>query len=237
MKVDPQKLSSSLQDADVRRWAAGLGGLAVLGWAVRQRRWWSVPAAAAATPLLYRSLYDRWPVARHAVPFEVEVTLSVHRPAAEVYRFWRQLENLPLFMRHLESVEDRGDGTSRWVARTPGPAGLPLDLSWHAEIVEEQEGRLLSWRSLPGSRVHNAGSVLFTPAPGDRGTTVRMWMEIGPPGGDAARALAPFFETLTEHQVREDLRRFKNLVEADEIPTIESQPTGPRSSWAPSNPL
>lgn len=237
MKVDTQKLSSSLHDPDVRRWAAGLGGFAVLGWAVRRRRWWSIPAVAAATPLLYRSLCDRWPVARHAAPFEVEVTLSVHRPAAEVYRFWRQLENLPLFMRHLESVEDRGDGTSHWVARTPGETDLPLELSWDAEIVEEQEGRLLSWRSLPGSRVQTTGSVVFEQAPGDRGTIVRVRMEIGPPGGDAAQVVAPFFATMTEHQVREDLRRFKHLMEADEIPTTEAQPTGPRSTLAPSNPL
>ncbi|MFL6202771.1 MAG: SRPBCC family protein [Thermoanaerobaculia bacterium] len=182
------------------------------------------------------------PAPRHeTLPTHIEASLSVLRPAQELYSYWRQLENLPRFMRHLESVQENGAGRSHWIAKTP----VGSRVEWDAEIVDEREGQFLSWRSLPGSQVHNTGSVLFEPLPNDRGTMVRATFDLSPPGGAppggaagrlagiATRALGP----ITRQQVHEDLRRFKNLMEAGEIPTTDGQPEGRRSAINPRNPL
>jgi uncharacterized membrane protein len=182
------------------------------------------------------------PAPRHEpLPSHIEASLTVGRPAQELYSYWRQLENLPRFMRHLESVSETGDGRSHWIAKTP----VGSRVEWDAEIVDEREGQLISWRSLPGSQVHNTGSVLFETLPGGRGTMVRTTFELSPPGGAppggaagrlagiATRALGP----ITKQQVHEDLRRFKNLMEAGEIPTTDGQPEGRRSLVNPRNPL
>jgi uncharacterized membrane protein len=179
------------------------------------------------------------PAPRHeALPSHIEASLTVGRPAQELYSYWRRLENLPHFMRHLESVTETTDGRSHWIAKTP----VGSRVEWDAEVVDEREGQHISWRSLPGSQVHNAGSVLFETLPGGRGTMVRTTFELSPPGGAppggaagrlAAKALGP----ITKQQVHEDLRRFKNLMEAGEIPTIDGQPEGRRSLVNPRNPL
>jgi len=127
-------------------------------------------------------------------------------------------------MRHLDSVDNRGDGISHWVGRSP----LGTKLEWDAEIIEDREGYLLSWRSLPGSQVDNAGSVFFEDAPADRGTTVRVSFDVQPPAGPIGRVVGKAMNPITEQQVREDLRRFKQLMEAGEIPTTEGQPAGKR---------
>jgi len=179
------------------------------------------------------------PAPRHEpLPSHIEASLTVGRPAQELYSYWRRFENLPRFMRHLESVTetDTGGGRSHWIAKTP----VGSRVEWDAEIVDEREGQLISWRSLPGSQVHNTGSVLFETLPGGRGTTVRTTFDLAPPGGAAGRlagiatrALGP----ITKQQVHEDLRRFKNLMEAGEVPTIDGQPEGRRSLVNPRNPL
>lgn len=167
-------------------------------------------------------------------PVEVETTLTINRPRQELYQFWRRLENLPLFMRHLESVQETGGRRSHWVAKSP-LGGAPVE--WDAEIVEERDGQLLSWRSVEGSQVPNSGSVLFEEAPAGRGTQVRVHMGIVPPGGAAGRLAGKTLEPLTARQVHEDLRRFKSLVEAGEIPTTDGQPVGKRGLLNPRNPL
>ncbi len=177
------------------------------------------------------------PAPRHEVlPTHIEASVTVGRPAQELYSYWRRFENLPRFMRYLDSVTETGDGRSHWIAKTP----LGSRIEWDAEIVDEREGQLISWRSVPGSQVHNAGSVLFAAAPGGRGTTVRVSFDLAPPGGTAGRlagiatrALGP----ITRQQVHEDLRRFKSLMEAGEIPTNEGQPEGRRPLINPRNPL
>ncbi|HSF44094.1 MAG TPA: SRPBCC family protein [Thermoanaerobaculia bacterium] len=157
-----------------------------------------------------------------AAPIQTAVTIG--RPASEVYAFWRRLENLPRFMNNVESVTEAGDGRSHWVAKSP----LGFRVEWDAEIVEEQEGRLLSWRSLPGAQVHNAGTVHFEEAPGDRGTVVRVSFEYKAASG-IGQAIGKVLKPITKQEVREDLRRLKMLLETEEIPTIESQTHGTRS--------
>jgi uncharacterized membrane protein len=102
-------------------------------------------------------------------------------------------------------------------------------VEWDAELLEDVPNRRLTWRSLPGSDVDHRGSVEFTPAPGNRGTEVHVRLEYHRPGGRAGEALALAFFQHPEQQIREDLRRFKALVETGELPTTEGQPTGRRS--------
>ena len=138
----------------------------------------------------------------------LEVTLEA------VYRFWRRLENLPQFMTHLERVTETGDGKSHWV--TSGPAGLAVE--WDAEIINEVENQVIAWRSLPGSDVVTAGSVNFDAVRGGRSTQVRVHLHYAPPAGKAGALVASLFGREPSQTIREDLRHFKQLLEAGEIP-------------------
>jgi uncharacterized membrane protein len=141
----------------------------------------------------------------------VDLTVLLNRPRAEVYRFWRNLENLPRFMDHLESVSVLDGRRSHWVAK--GPAGSRVE--WDAEIFNEIPNQLIAWRSLPGSEVDHAGSVHFTPTDiGD--TEVRVVLRYDPPAGKLGAAVARLFGEEPSQQVAEDLRRLKQVVEAAE---------------------
>ena len=154
----------------------------------------------------------------------VEAALTIGKPRAELYSFWRRFENLPQFMKHLDEVSDLGDGRSHWVGKSP----LGFSVEWDAEIVEERQDQLISWRSLPGSQIHNAGTVFFEDDPNGRGTIVRVTMELGS-ANPVGQAVGKVFAPVTERQVLEDLRRFKRLLETGEIPTTEGQSNGARS--------
>ena len=117
----------------------------------------------------------------------VEQATTVNRPLAEVFRFWRNFENFPTFMKHLHSVSQREAGISHWVAR--GPAGL--DVEWDARIINEIDGRLIAWQSLEGSTVSTAGSVNFRETP--RGCEVRVNLQYNPPAGKIGAAFAWLF--------------------------------------------
>ncbi len=144
----------------------------------------------------------------------VERVTTINKPVHEVYRFWRQFENLPKFMRHLESVEVIDDRRSRWRARAP----VGMKVEWEAELLEDREDEWIAWRSLPGSQIENSGSVRFSPAPGARGTEVRVQLRYNPPAGALGRGIAWLFGEEPDQQVHEDLRRFKQLMETGEIP-------------------
>jgi len=158
--------------------------------------------------------------AEHGV--KVEKSFTINRSAADLYRFWRNFENLPRFMNHLESIRVLSDRRSHWVAC--GPLGTHVE--WDAEIINERPNELIAWRSLEGSDVDTAGSVHFLEAPGMRGTEVRVTLKYDPPGGKLGASLAKLFGEAPEQQIQEDLRRFKQVMEAGEIPTTQGQPTG-----------
>ncbi|MBA3521401.1 MAG: SRPBCC family protein [Gemmatimonadales bacterium] len=143
----------------------------------------------------------------------VEQSITINRPPEELFQFWRNLENLPRFMDHLESVTVIDEGRSRWVAK--GPAGSRVE--WTAEIHNEIEDELIAWRSLSGSEVDNAGSVHFTPA--GQGTQVRVLLRYDPPAGALGAAVAKLFGEEPSQQVAEDLRRLKQVMEAGEVAT------------------
>ena len=144
----------------------------------------------------------------------VQRSVTVNRPVEQVFAFWRRLENLPRFMHHLHSVQTLDATRSHWQAK--GPAGVPF--AWDAEIVEERDQESIAWRSLPGSRLENRGTVRFQPAPGARGTEVHVELEYRPPAGTFGRTVGWLFGRNPEQQLREDLRRFKQLLETGEIP-------------------
>ncbi|HEU4930912.1 MAG TPA: SRPBCC family protein [Pyrinomonadaceae bacterium] len=137
----------------------------------------------------------------------------VNRPLEEVYHFWRDFQNLPRFMRHLESVTDIGEGRSRWKAK--GPAGM--DVEWEAMIVADVPGEVITWRSLENSDVDNAGAVRFEQAPGGRGTIVRVNFEYKPIAGVIGAGIAKLFGEEPNQQLDDDLRRFKQVLEVGEV--------------------
>lgn len=149
-------------------------------------------------------------------------SIHVNRSPAEVYNFWKNYENFPRFMYHLESVKMTGDKRSHWIAK--GPAGMKVE--WDAETTQDIPNERIAWRSLEGSTVPNSGEVRFEPGPGGRGTIVRVAVEYRPPAGALGAAVAKLFGREPGQQMKEDLRRFKQLLEAGEIITTEGQPAG-----------
>ena len=214
--------------ADAEGWLAfGTGALLLLVGASR-RSVLGACLAVSAAPLLYRGITGRWPdvLNGHLQPDSTRVALGGERgihvresvrlevPVADVYRFWRHLESLPRFMAHLHRVTETPEGRSHWIAG--GPAGL--DVEWDAEIINEVENQVLAWRSLPGSDVVTAGSVNFDPVRDGRSTQVSVHLQYAPPAGSAGALVASLFGREPSQTVREDLRRFQQLLEAGEIP-------------------
>ncbi|HEV3486644.1 MAG TPA: SRPBCC family protein [Vicinamibacterales bacterium] len=150
----------------------------------------------------------------------VEESVTINLPIETLYRFWRNLENLPRFMHHLESVERITDTLSRWKAK--GPGGTTIE--WNAEIINEVPNQVIGWRSIEGSDVVSAGSVNFDDAGHGRGTRVRVRLQYSPPGGKVGAAIAKLMGRDPATEIREDLRRFKQLVETGEVASNE----GPR---------
>ena len=151
--------------------------------------------------------------ARRAVKVERAVTIAADRNT--LYAFWRNFENLPRFMQHLASVRVESPTRSHWVAKAP--AGTVVE--WDAEIINEVEGSLIAWKSTGDAEVPNAGSVHFADAPRDRGTIVKVVMDVEPPAGKLGFVIAKLFGEDPDRQVREDLRKFKQLMETGEITT------------------
>ena len=143
---------------------------------------------------------------------KVVKTVSVSRSPQEVYRYWRNLENLPRFMEHVESVRELDDRRSAWVVKGP----LGHDVEWTAQIITEREGEMIAWESLPGAEVQNAGSVWFKPS-ANGGTEVKVSLQYQPPAGVIGATVAKFFGEAPEQQLEEDLNRFKELIEAGPV--------------------
>jgi uncharacterized membrane protein len=152
----------------------------------------------------------------------VRHSLSINRSPADLYAFWRDFQQLPRFMYHLESVQVTGDNRSHWVAKAP--AGSRVE--WEAEITEDTPNERIAWRSLAGADVMHSGAVRFERAPGERGTIVTVELEYSPPAGVVGATLAKLFGEEPEQQLKEDLRRFKQVMETGEIITIAGQPAG-----------
>jgi uncharacterized membrane protein len=153
---------------------------------------------------------------------QVHQSLVINLPAQEVFAFWRRLADFPRFMRDVRSVEELDATRFRWTI--DGPGGKPV--TWDAEIVDEQPGRVLAWRTIGHSDIRHGGRVEFSEATGGRGTVVTIQMSYESPVGAIGPLLAGILGDDPETQIKSDLRRFKQLVETGEIPTIEGQSSG-----------
>lgn len=201
-----------------QRWGALIGGSALAIYGLTRRSPLGIALAAGGGSVAALA------ATRRASPESVaSATIVVNCTAQEVYRFWRDIENLPRFMNRLESVTSLGDGRSRWVAL--GPGGRPVH--WDAEITSEAENQYIAWRSLPGSDIQVNGRVDFREVPGGRGTMISARIEYSPSLGTSNK-LANFLNKGASFALRQDLRRLEALMEAGEIPTIEGQSHGPR---------
>jgi uncharacterized membrane protein len=239
-------MTSNINVADVERWASAIGGAALTAFGIKQLKDRS-PAgaalAAAGSALMYRGATGYCPVyaaagittaddaegTREALAgprgVHVEEVVTINAPADQLFRFWRNFEQLPRFMDHLVSVRQIDERRSHWVAKAPGRRTV----EWDAEIINEIPGELIGWRTLGGSQIVSAGSVSFKPAFGGRGTEVHVRLQYDPPAGRIGATVAWLLGHEPSQVIREDLRRFKQLMEAGEVPTIKGQPRGKRS--------
>ena len=153
---------------------------------------------------------------------KVTHAVTIMKPAAELYVYWRDFTNLPRIMDHLESVTVSNDINSHWVAKAP----LGSTVSWDAEIINDVPNEVIAWRSLPGADVDNAGAVTFKPGLPGRGTEVRVSLSYAPPAGKPGAVIAKLLGEEPKKQLDDDLRHFKNQMETGERPTTEGQPSG-----------
>jgi uncharacterized membrane protein len=153
---------------------------------------------------------------------ELSAAITVGLPPEETYRHWRDFESHPRFMRLIESVRQTDERVSHWVAR--GPVGMQWE--WDSELTEDRPGERIAWQTLQGAEVPQVGSVAFRPASGERGTEVHFRLRLDPPGGPVGLALGKLLGDAPDKMIRDDLRRFKQLVETGEIATVDGQPSG-----------
>jgi uncharacterized membrane protein len=144
-------------------------------------------------------------------------TVTIRKPRDELFNFWRDFANLPRFMENLEKVEIEDRNLGRAVWQIKAPAGRAVSVK--TEIVREQNGEFIAWRSIAGSQIDTEGRVTFEDAPGERGTRVGLSIAYKPPAGELGRAVAKLFLREPAIQARHDLKRFKMLMETGEIAT------------------
>ena len=220
---------------ETERWVSMIGGTGLVAYGIARRDKAGAIAAAFGGILLWRGAsghcdvyqafglntsrrgYEKGTGADAGVPYELGIRVDhevrIRKPLDELYRFWRNLENLPRFMHHLERVKEIDNRRSRWCAI--GPAGMKVE--WEAEIVNEIENSLIGWRSLPGSQVDMGGSVRFEDAGDD--TIVKVSLQYNPPAGKVGRLVARTLGDDPSQAVRDDLDRFKELMETGTVTT------------------
>lgn len=224
---DKQNTSQG-EASDTERWASLVGGSALVLMGLKQRSLRGVLTALAGGGLIYQGATKQSTIqqAQEAMginqAIKVEKTVTISKPADELYRFWHNFENLPRFMKHLKSVKVYSDKGSHWIANAP----LGGSVEWDAEIIEDRENEFISWASVEGADIDNSGFIRFKKAPGDRGTEVKIVLEYNPPGGALASVFAKIFGEEPEQQIGDELHRFKMLMEAGEIATTEGQSKG-----------
>lgn len=213
---------------DVERWLSIAAGLGLATYALARRR-----GVARWTLAGFGALLVRRGASAHCETYElfgintagtgqdtrralggpggvlVDESVTINQPIELLYRFWRNLENLPKFMRHLQSVERITDTLSRWHAY--GPAGTIVE--WNAEIINEVPNQVIGWQSIEGSDVVSAGSVNFDSAGPGLGTQVRVRLQYSPPGGKVGAAIVKLLGQDPATEIRQDLQRFKQMVE------------------------
>lgn len=222
----PAQAGSRSDFDSLMRWGPYLVGGALVAFGLSRRSLGGTLVAAAGGAVALQGARSNATTA--SVQHLARASVIVNAPAAQVYGFWRDLENLPRFMHHLHSVTPLDDRRSKWIAY--GPASSQLE--WTAEIVAQRENEIIAWRSLEDSQLQVDGSVEFRPATGNRGTLIDATILYRPPAGRAGDAVAKLFGKDPSFLIEQDLRRFKALIETGEIPTTAGQSHGPRSAVA-----
>lgn len=231
-KRSAQRVSATFGTVNLsfpERLISGAGGAALVAYSLKRRTAPSILMGLGGSVLMVRAFSGYCPLygalgintakgaeggSAISVPYgrgvRVEHEVTIARPVDQVYRFWRDFENLPRFMSHLESVRDLGGHRSHWSTR--GPAGRQVE--WDAELINEIDNELIGWRSLPGSDVDHAGSVHFQETPG--GTTVRVILRYDPPAGKVGAAAARVLGEEPQHQLECDLATLKEMLEQEQ---------------------
>lgn len=236
----PSKLHHSKSHWNVgtsERWLSTVAGGAIALYGLKRGRLTGAALTAVGFGLIRRgytghcSLYSALAVntadqqpAKPEAYFErgvhVEESVTIQKEPAELYKFWRQLDNLPRFMAYLKSVTVHDDKHSHWVAKSP----VGINVQWDAEVINDEPASLIAWRSLGGGSIDIAGSVRFCAGPEGRGTEVRVTLDYIPPAGKLGAAVAKVLGP--DSEVRDDLRHFKMIMETGEIATIDGQSRG-----------
>lgn len=205
------------------RWISTLSGAALLLYGLVRRDWKGALLAVGGGALLNRgvtghcnmyqalgmSTASEIGVQRGVKGIKVEKSVVINKSPEELYRYWRNFENLPRFMDNLKSVKVIDDKRSHWVVE--GPAGT--DVEWDSEIIKEEENRMIAWRSLENAEVKNAGSVYFDREPMEGATRIKVIMNYEPPAGKLGAAVAKLFGEEPARQMEQDLQRFKQMME------------------------
>lgn len=205
------------------RWASGVGGGALALWGLRRMSLPGLLIAAVGGALAWRgfsgwcNVYSALGIDRSGAQtvgnlgVKIDRDITVAAPPARLYRFWRNFENLPKIMSHLDRVEVLSETRSRWHVKVPG--GVPV--SWEAEIINDHPPQLIAWRTMSGSTVSHAGSVRFEPA--GAGTRIEVSLQYDPPGGTLAHALASLMGADAGRLLEHDLREFKQALESGRL--------------------
>jgi uncharacterized membrane protein len=230
--------TSAINVGEIERLASAVAGGALAVYGLRQRSIGGLCLTLVGTALLHRGVtghcntYQAFGITTNdaklangeapvAKDVHVEKAIAIDKSPEELFSFWRQFDNLPRFMKHLESVTCSGINRSHWIAKGPGGKNV----EWDAEIYNEKPNEMIAWRSLEGADIVNAGSVRFKPL-GVRGTEVRVVLNYNLPGGKISALFAKLFGSEPGQMIADDLRRLKQILETGEAATIEGQPSG-----------
>jgi uncharacterized membrane protein len=217
--------SENTQASETERWSSLIGGSALVLIGLKERSLRGALMAIAGGGLIYQGVKNQSMIeeAQELLgsdrSIKVEKTVTIAKPAEELYRYWRDFGNLPSFMKHLKSVTVYDDHRSHWVTDAP----LDMTVEWDAQIIKDEPDQLIAWTSVENADIDNSGFVRFQPAPGDRGTEVKVVMEYNPIAGKIGMAIAELFGKEPEQLIKQDLRHFQQLMETGEIATTEGQ--------------
>ncbi|HEY2066553.1 MAG TPA: SRPBCC family protein [Gemmatimonadaceae bacterium] len=174
--------------------------------------------------------------AKQSGSMHIRKSVTIARPIEEVYSFWRNFENLPQFMQHLDNVRTTDDTRSHWTAKPLGGSGdgNAKAIEWDVEIIEDRENELIAWRTVGISELSGRGTVEFRVAPGGRGAEVHADMQFDPPGGPVGAKLARLFRDVPGIKLENNLNLLKQILETGEIVRSDaSVHTGPHPGQPP----
>jgi len=232
MQGAKQQASEQLRQArnkmtlrDQERIASLAIGAGSLLYGLRRGGVMGVAVGAMGALLTYRGLVDDRADTQHFT-----VHLTIDRAPEDLYQFWHGFTRLPQVLNYITDIRSiQGEQRTHWVAEAPGGATV----EWDAEVTEDVPNERIAWRTLEGADISNWGSIRFRPAPAGRGTEVELELHYEPPGGMLSKTLVRFLNSMTAEAAREDLRRFKRLMETGEVPTASRAATGSQASGTP----